>query len=141
MSSWNIPRVTNTLHVLAFHNLSILDNQDETSDSDSDTSSALGVEIIGDLIQDTIDIINTEDQMDESYIVSEEENPENSILQHVKNQQGDVDDGEEDGNDTIEVFDDLLTRDNYIRLNEIVTTKVWQLLISPPPMLISFIFR
>ena len=116
--------MTNTLHILAFHNLSILDNQDETSDSDSDTSSALGVEIIGDLIQDAIDIINTEDQMDESYIVSEEENPENSILQHVKNQQGDADDGEEDGNDTIEVFDDLLTRDNYIRLNEIVTTKV-----------------
>ena len=141
MLSWNIPRVTNTLHILAFHNLSILDNQDETSDSDSDTSSALGVEIIGDLIQDAIDIINTEDQMDESYIVSEEENPENSILQHVKNQQGDADDGEEDGNDTIEVFDDLLTRDNYIRLNEIVTTKVWQLLISPPLMLISFIFR
>ena len=139
MSSWNIPRVTNTSHILVFHNLSILDNQDETSDSDSDTSSALGVEIIGDLIQDAIDIINTEDQMDESYIVSEE-TPENSILQHVKNQQGDADDGEEDGNDTIEAFDDLLTRDNYIRLNEIVSTKVWQLLISPP-MLILFIFR
>ena len=84
----------------------------------------MGVEIIGDLVMDAINIINKEEQTETEAEDGEEEDSK------TETECGEEEEGE---NKTIEMFDDLLTRDNYTRLNEIVTTKVIKNLLKRSP--------
>ena len=111
------------------HHTRLSDSTEDGSDSDSDTSSALGVEIIGDLIMDAINIINKEEQTE----TEAEDDEEDSKTETEDGEE------EEDGeNKTIETFDDLLMKNTYTRLNEIVTTKVRSYLILSRYTILNF---
>ena len=82
---------------------------------------------------DAIKIINKEEQTETEAEDDEEEEDSKTETE--------IEDGEEEENGenkTIATFDDLLMKDTYTRLNEIVTTKVRSYLILSRDKILNF---
>ena len=113
---------------------------DTSSDSGSDIELDMEVDMLGDLVLEAIHLINDEDQLDResedqlegegSEGLEEEasDEPEEEASDEPEDEASDEPEEEEDA--TITSFDDLLSAENYVRVNEFVTSKVNSLSLS-----------